>query len=125
MATSVRTDSAHSPGRVNSEILDRLPPQNLDAELGVLGSLLLDPQLCDEIALMLRPGDRSIDGLSKWAIATPAFPSRGARSGASLSKRFRTRAESAPEARLHIERLRREAKRAAAAGARIGLGDLT
>jgi NAD(P)-dependent dehydrogenase (short-subunit alcohol dehydrogenase family) len=34
-------------------------------------------------------------------------------------------AESAPEARLHIERLRREAKRAAAAGARIGLGDLT
>jgi NAD(P)-dependent dehydrogenase (short-subunit alcohol dehydrogenase family) len=33
--------------------------------------------------------------------------------------------EQAPEARLHIERLRREAKWAAAAGARIALGDLT
>jgi short-subunit dehydrogenase len=33
--------------------------------------------------------------------------------------------EQAPEARLHIERLRREANRAAAAGKVIGLGDLT
>jgi short-subunit dehydrogenase len=33
--------------------------------------------------------------------------------------------EAAPEARLHIERLRREANRAAAAGKVIGLGDLT
>lgn len=33
--------------------------------------------------------------------------------------------ERAPEARLHIERLRREANRAAAAGRRIGLDDLT
>jgi short-subunit dehydrogenase len=33
--------------------------------------------------------------------------------------------ESAPEARLHIERLRREANRAAAAGKVIGLADLT
>ncbi len=33
--------------------------------------------------------------------------------------------EEATEGRLHIERLRREANRAAAAGARIELGDLT
>ena len=33
--------------------------------------------------------------------------------------------EEAPEGRLHIERLRREANRAAAAGVKIGLGDLT
>jgi short-subunit dehydrogenase len=33
--------------------------------------------------------------------------------------------EAVPEGRAHIERLRREAKRAAAAGTRIGLGDLT
>ena len=57
MATSERVDTAHSARGVTSEILDRLPPQNLDAEKGVLGSLLLDPELCDEIALMLRPGD--------------------------------------------------------------------
>lgn len=57
MATSARLEPAHSPGREGSEILDRLPPQNLDAELGVLGSLLLDPELCDEVALTLRSGD--------------------------------------------------------------------
>jgi hypothetical protein len=33
--------------------------------------------------------------------------------------------EPVPEGRAHIERLRREANRAAAAGKRIGLGDLT
>jgi hypothetical protein len=33
--------------------------------------------------------------------------------------------EPVPEGRQHIERLRREANRAAAAGKRIGLGDLT
>ena len=43
--------------RMNSEILDRLPPQNLEAEKGVLGSILLDPLICDDIALLLRPGD--------------------------------------------------------------------
>ncbi|MHB8901577.1 MAG: replicative DNA helicase [Thermoguttaceae bacterium] len=57
MATSTRADSSHSVGRMNSEILDRLPPQNLEAELGVLGSLLLDPELCDEVALILRSRD--------------------------------------------------------------------
>ncbi len=43
--------------KVSSEILDRLPPHNLDAERGVLGSLLLDPSLCDEVVLALRPED--------------------------------------------------------------------
>lgn len=43
--------------RLPSEILDRLPPQSLDAEKSVLGSLLLDPELCDEVALVIRVDD--------------------------------------------------------------------
>jgi replicative DNA helicase len=43
--------------KVNSEILDRQPPCNLDAERGVLGSILLLPIVCDEVALILRAED--------------------------------------------------------------------
>jgi replicative DNA helicase len=57
MADSNGSERARSAPRLASEILDRLPPQNLEAEKGVLGSLLHDPQMCDEIALMLRPTD--------------------------------------------------------------------
>ena len=42
---------------LSSEILDRLPPHNLEAEKGVIGSLLLDPDLCDDVAVLLRPDD--------------------------------------------------------------------
>ena len=57
MADSNGTQRTRTAPRLSSEILDRLPPQNLEAEKGVLGSLLLDPQMCDEIALMLRHDD--------------------------------------------------------------------
>ena len=43
--------------KVTSEILDRQPPCNLEAERGVLGSILLLPILCDDVALILRPED--------------------------------------------------------------------
>jgi replicative DNA helicase len=37
--------------------LDRLPPQNLDAELALLGALLIDPATVDEVAPLLKPED--------------------------------------------------------------------
>ncbi len=43
--------------KANSEILDRQPPANLEAERGVLGSILLLPSVCDDVALIVRPED--------------------------------------------------------------------
>lgn len=42
---------------MNSEILDRLPPQNLAAERQVLSSVLLMPKIIDDVAEVLRPND--------------------------------------------------------------------
>ncbi len=41
----------------SSELLDRRLPYDLDAEQGVLGSILLLPEACDEVSLVLRPDD--------------------------------------------------------------------
>ena len=46
-----------SPEVPSSELLDRLPPQDLDAERWVIGSMIVDPQTIDEIGSMLRPTD--------------------------------------------------------------------
>lgn len=42
---------------VATEILDRKQPFDLDAEMGVLGSVLLMPDACDEVALIVRSDD--------------------------------------------------------------------
>lgn len=59
MATYQRVDESRRPAgnRPANDLFDRLPPQNLDAEQGVLGSLLLDPEMCDEVAMLLQPTD--------------------------------------------------------------------
>lgn len=56
MSTVRRADAPRRPP-VTSEILDRQPPFNLDAESGVLGSIMLLPDVCDDVALILRPDD--------------------------------------------------------------------
>jgi hypothetical protein len=42
---------------VVGELLDRQPPRSMEAERAVIGSLLLLPQACDEVALLVRPED--------------------------------------------------------------------
>jgi len=56
MATTQYESRAGSQS-VRGEMLDRLPPQNLEAEKAVLGSILLDPATCDDVALVVRPQD--------------------------------------------------------------------
>ncbi|MCG8586306.1 MAG: replicative DNA helicase, partial [Pirellulales bacterium] len=52
---SFRTDRATAPN--GSEILDRQPPCNLEAEQSVIGSILLLPDACDDVALVIKPED--------------------------------------------------------------------
>ena len=79
MATVERIDAVQTSGQVSSEILDRLPPQNLDAEKGVLGSLFLDPDMCDEVALVLRPDDFYADANQKLFAHLLAMHEEGTR----------------------------------------------
>lgn len=44
-------------GNGAGELLDRQPPRSIEAERAVIGSLLLLPEACDEVALVVRPED--------------------------------------------------------------------
>src|SRR6185436_6911910 len=44
-------------GNAVGEMLDRQPPRSIEAERAVIGSLLLLPEACDEVALIVRPED--------------------------------------------------------------------
>ncbi|NBT12413.1 MAG: replicative DNA helicase [Planctomycetia bacterium] len=50
-----RTRAEESPGPVSLE--GRHRPANVDAERAVLGSILLKPDVCDDVALVIRPED--------------------------------------------------------------------
>lgn len=50
---------------VTSEILDGLPPHDLNAERMVLGSLIMDARRCDDLASVLRPEDFYVDAHRK------------------------------------------------------------
>ena len=57
MATAERVDRPRSLTKVSAEILDRQPPRSLEAEKAVLGSILLKSDVCDDVALVVRPED--------------------------------------------------------------------
>jgi replicative DNA helicase len=84
MATAYRTDAGRGTARVSSEILDRLPPHNLDAEKGVLGSLMLDPQMADDVALVVRPDDFYAEANQKLFAHLLAMHDEGGRIDATL-----------------------------------------
>ena len=53
MATAPHAQRESPRTSSTGDLLDRLPPQHLEAERGVIGSLLLDPDICDDMALLL------------------------------------------------------------------------
>jgi replicative DNA helicase len=55
MATIERRDRPVRTPKISAELLDRQPPRSLEAEMSVLGSILLMPEVCDDVALMVRP----------------------------------------------------------------------
>jgi replicative DNA helicase len=59
MATVDRTprSASRESGERLGELLERQPPRSVEAERAVLGSLLLLPEVCDEVALILRADD--------------------------------------------------------------------
>jgi replicative DNA helicase len=59
MALAERVDrpSRSAKSSVSAEILDRTPPRSLEAERSVLGSILLLPDCCDDVAMVVRPED--------------------------------------------------------------------
>lgn len=56
MATVEKKLRADSPPKL-SDLFDRQPPRSLEAERALIGSLLLLPEACDEVALLVRPED--------------------------------------------------------------------
>lgn len=66
MSTTRRSDG---PSKRKEEspapIFDRAPPHNRDAEMGLIGSIMLVPEVCDEIATIVRADDFYDDAHAK------------------------------------------------------------
>jgi replicative DNA helicase len=84
MSVTYRADAGRQPAPVSSEILDRLPPHSLEAEKGVLGSILLDPNLADDVAPIVKPEDFYADANAKLYAHLRAMHDEGGRIDATL-----------------------------------------
>jgi replicative DNA helicase len=49
--------TADQADKTTNRMLDRQPPCSIEAEQAVLGSILLLPEVSDEVALIVRPAD--------------------------------------------------------------------
>ncbi len=65
MATIERFDGPSGVSRPGTDLGNRLPPQDLESERSVLGSILLDPEVIDEVILLVRPEDFYADAHQK------------------------------------------------------------
>ena len=61
MAKKSVKQSAKTELPPSSSSFDRSPPCNVEAERGVIGAILLDPRLCDDLAVLVRPNDFYLD----------------------------------------------------------------
>lgn len=57
MATAEWKKQSNSAARTAKDIFDRTPPHNFDAEKGVLGSMIVDPERIDDVLLVIRESD--------------------------------------------------------------------
>jgi replicative DNA helicase len=57
MATVQKPPARVGGDQLNADTLDRQPPRSHEAERAVLGSILLLPETCDDVALLIRPDD--------------------------------------------------------------------
>ena len=57
MSTVLRTNKKAVKSSSVTSLLDRQPPCNLEAEACVLGGIILLPDVCDEVSMILRPDD--------------------------------------------------------------------
>ena len=55
--TTTRRTDGKRPLLPTTDILDRQPPFDLQAEIGVLGSIVLLPDVLDDVVMILRPDD--------------------------------------------------------------------
>src|SRR5438874_5522749 len=75
MTATRRADAP--PRRPLSELMDRQPPFDMNAEIGVLGSIVLLPDVLDDIVLLLRPDDFYDDAHRKLFVHMTALHESG------------------------------------------------
>ncbi|MDR1385405.1 MAG: replicative DNA helicase [Planctomycetaceae bacterium] len=57
MSKTKNRKSEQSGEQKSLMMFDRLPPQSIEAERGIVGAILLDPEVCDDLAVLVRPSD--------------------------------------------------------------------